>query len=154
MTWQHALRELHSSSSRLIFTLEREFGIYFLLAQQVVLSCSLNSELAKPPFRFFFISVNSSRNNQTIFRKATNTIMASYHELVETLRSNFKSGITSSRQYRINQVNNFKKMLEEGESDLVEALKKDLSKPSAEAINFEIDFIKNVIKSTMANFDR
>jgi len=80
--------------------------------------------------------------------------MASYHELVETLRSNFKSGITSSRQYRINQVNNFKKMLEEGESDLVEALKKDLSKPSAEAINFEIDFIKNVIKSTMANFDR
>ena len=151
MTWQHAL----SSSSRLICTLEREFGIYFLLTQQVVVSCSLNSELAKPPFRFFFMSDDSStRNNQTIFRKATKTIMASYHELVETLRSNFKSGITSSRQYRINQVNNFKKMLEEGEADLVEALKKDLSKPSAEAINFEIDFIKNVIKSTMANFDR
>ena len=148
----HLQTELHSSS---IFTLEREFGIYFLLTLQVVVSCSLNSELAKPPFRFFFMSDDSStRNNQTIFGKATKTIMASYHELVETLRSNFKSGITSSRQYRINQVNNFKKMLEEGEADLVEALKKDLSKPSAEAINFEIDFIKNVINSTMANFDR
>jgi len=73
--------------------------------------------------------------------------------LVENLRSNFKSGITKSREYRIKQLNNLMKMYEEGENDLVAALKEDLGKPSAEALMFEIDFNKNFIIQAIASLD-
>ena len=73
--------------------------------------------------------------------------------LVENLRSNFKSGITKSREYRLKQLNNLMKMYEEGENDLVAALKEDLGKPSAEALMFEIDFNKNFIIHAIASLD-
>ena len=41
-----------------------------------------------------------------------------------------------------------------GCDELVEALKKDLCKPTAEAINFEIDLTKNAVKSTLSAFEK
>ena len=79
--------------------------------------------------------------------------MASYKELVEDLRFNFKSGITKSRDYRLNQLKNLMKMYEEGEDELIEALKEDLGKPATESLIFEIDFNKNFIKLAIASMD-
>ena len=80
--------------------------------------------------------------------------MESFNILVENLRSNFKSGITKSREYRLKQLQNLMKMYEEGENELVAALKQDLGKPSAEALMFEIDFNKNFVKHAISNLDK
>lgn len=80
--------------------------------------------------------------------------MANYKAMVETLRSNFKEGITLSRQYRLKQLNALMKMYEEGEDELVAALKEDLSKPNAESLMFEIEFNKDFIKTAIDSMER
>ena len=80
--------------------------------------------------------------------------MASYKEVVEKLRTNFKSGITTSTQYRIEQLKRLKRLYDESENELVEALKHDLGKPSAEAINFEIDFNKLFVRNALASLEK
>ena len=80
--------------------------------------------------------------------------MADYQELVENLRTNFNSGITTTKQYRIEQLKNLIRLLEEGENELAAALKEDLGKPSAEAVNFEIDLTKTATKTTLASFEK
>ena len=76
--------------------------------------------------------------------------MESYTMLIENLRKNFKSGITKSKEYRLAQLKNLMKMYEEGESELIAALKEDLGKPTAEAMMYEVDFNKNFVKHTIA----
>ena len=73
--------------------------------------------------------------------------------MVENLRGNFKSGITKSREYRLGQLKKLMKMYEEGEDELVAALKEDLGKPSTEALMFEVDFNKNFVKHAIASLD-
>jgi len=73
--------------------------------------------------------------------------------MVENLRGNFKSGITKSREYRIGQLKKLMEMYEEGEDELVAALKEDLGKPSTEALMFEVDFNKNFVKHAIASLD-
>ena len=80
--------------------------------------------------------------------------MADYQELVENLRTNFNSGITTTKQYRIEQLKKLIRLLEEGENELAAALKEDLGKPSAEAVNFEIDLTKTATKTTLASFEK
>ena len=80
--------------------------------------------------------------------------MANYGEIVEALRFNFKSGITKSREYRLKQLKNLSKMYEEGEDELIAALKEDLGKPATEALIFEIDFNKNFVKLAIAEMDK
>ena len=70
--------------------------------------------------------------------------------LIENLRKNFKSGITKSKECRLAQLKNLMKMYEEGESELIAALKEDLGKPTAEAMMYEVDFNKNFVKHTIA----
>merc|ERR1712223_2162622 len=76
--------------------------------------------------------------------------MESYTMLIENLRKNFKSGITKTKEYRLAQLKNLMKMYEEGESELIAALKEDLGKPTAEAMMYEVDFNKNFVKHTIA----
>ena len=75
-------------------------------------------------------------------------------KIVEALRTNFKSGITKSRDYRINQLKNLMKLYEEGEGEIIAALKEDLGKPTAESCMFEIDFNKNVCQTFIAHMDK
>ena len=49
---------------------------------------------------------------------------------------------------------NLIKMYEEGEDELVAALKEDLGKPTTEALMFEIDFNKNFVKTVIASMDK
>ena len=80
--------------------------------------------------------------------------MASYSSVIENLRGTFKSGITKSVNYRKTQLQNLIKMYEEGEDELVTALKEDLGKPTTEALMFEIDFNKNFVKTVLSSMDK
>ncbi|KAL6284823.1 hypothetical protein ACE6H2_015752 [Prunus campanulata] len=59
-------------------------------------------------------------------------------ELVKELRNSFNSGRTKSYEWRMSQLENIAKMLEEKEKEIAEALYKDLSKPEVEAFISEI----------------
>lgn len=80
--------------------------------------------------------------------------MADFQVLVENLRTNFNSGITATKEYRTQQLKNLIRLLQEGENELAAALKDDLGKPSAEAVNFEIDLTKTATKTTLASFEK
>ena len=80
--------------------------------------------------------------------------MADFQGLVENLRTNFNSGITATKEYRTQQLKNLIRLLQEGENELAAALKDDLGKPSAEAVNFEIDLTKTATKTTLASFEK
>lgn len=58
--------------------------------------------------------------------------------LVEELRKSFNSGRTKSYEWRMLQLNNIARMLDEKEKDIIEALYKDLSKPELEAFISEV----------------
>ncbi|XP_008246188.1 PREDICTED: aldehyde dehydrogenase family 3 member B1-like, partial [Prunus mume] len=62
-------------------------------------------------------------------------------ELVKELRNSFNSGRTKSYEWRMSQLENIAKMLEEKEKEITEALYKDLSKPEVEAFISECLFI-------------
>lgn len=59
--------------------------------------------------------------------------------LVKELRKNFNSGRTKSYEWRISQLESIAKMLQEKEKDIIDALKKDLSKPAFEAFISEVN---------------
>jgi aldehyde dehydrogenase (NAD+) len=80
--------------------------------------------------------------------------MADHSQILERLRATFASGVTKSRTYRINQLKNLQRLYEEGQDELVAALKADLGKPSAEAVNFEVDFNKNFVRTTLDSLDK
>lgn len=60
--------------------------------------------------------------------------------LVKELRANFGSGKTKSYGWRVSQMKNIIKMIEDHENDFVEALRSDLSKPELESFVFEVRF--------------
>lgn len=62
--------------------------------------------------------------------------------LVKELRANFGSGKTKSYGWRVSQMKNIIKMIEDHENDFVEALRSDLSKPELESFVFEIAMLK------------
>ncbi|KAF8405705.1 hypothetical protein HHK36_007782 [Tetracentron sinense] len=62
--------------------------------------------------------------------------------LVKELRRTFTSGKTKSYEWRISQLKNILKMVDENEKQIVEALRKDLSKPELEAFVSEISMTK------------
>ncbi|CAI0555384.1 unnamed protein product [Linum tenue] len=63
--------------------------------------------------------------------------------MVKQLRQSFKSGKTKSYQWRVSQLKGIAKMVEERESDIVQALYQDLSKPPLEAFVAEISMAKS-----------
>eukprot|EP00257_Ricinus_communis_P006976 XP_002522917.2 aldehyde dehydrogenase family 3 member I1, chloroplastic [Ricinus communis] len=58
--------------------------------------------------------------------------------LVKELRENFNCNKTKSYRWRVSQLESIKKMIEEKEKDISEALYKDLAKPELEALTTEI----------------
>lgn len=58
--------------------------------------------------------------------------------LVEDLRSNFNTGRTKSYEWRISQLQNIVRMIDEKERSITEALYQDLSKPELEAFLAEV----------------
>lgn len=58
--------------------------------------------------------------------------------LVKELRKSFNSGRTKSYEWRMLQLSNIARMLDEKEKDIVEALYKDLSKPELETFISEV----------------
>ncbi|XP_010437650.1 PREDICTED: aldehyde dehydrogenase family 3 member I1, chloroplastic-like [Camelina sativa] len=63
--------------------------------------------------------------------------------LVDELRNNFNTGRTKSYQWRISQLQNISRMLDEKEKCITEALNQDLSKPELEAFLAEISNTKS-----------
>jgi len=61
--------------------------------------------------------------------------------LVDELRSNFNSGRTKSYEWRISQLQNIARMIDEKEKCITEALYQDLSKPELEAFLAEVFYI-------------
>ncbi|KAF9610236.1 hypothetical protein IFM89_021429 [Coptis chinensis] len=55
--------------------------------------------------------------------------------LVKELRKSFGSGVTKSYEWRVAQINSIIKMMDENESEIAEALAKDLSKPKFESLS-------------------
>ncbi|GAV71951.1 Aldedh domain-containing protein [Cephalotus follicularis] len=69
--------------------------------------------------------------------------------LVKELRGNFASGKTRSYEWRVSQLKSVLKMLDDHETEIVSALRDDLSKPELETIIYEIAMIKNSCKSAL-----
>ncbi|XP_077249773.1 aldehyde dehydrogenase family 3 member H1-like [Tasmannia lanceolata] len=66
--------------------------------------------------------------------------------MVEELRKSFSKGKTRSYEWRIEQIKMLHKLVEEHESDIIEALHKDLSKPELESFMSEISMTKATCK--------
>ncbi|XP_062007406.1 aldehyde dehydrogenase family 3 member H1-like isoform X1 [Rosa rugosa] len=69
--------------------------------------------------------------------------------LVKELRKSFNSGRTKSYEWRMLQLSNIARMLDEKEKDIIEALYKDLSKPELEAFISEISTAKSSCKEAL-----
>lgn len=67
----------------------------------------------------------------------------------QTLRSSFDAGITRSYEWRAQQLRQLLRMVEESESEMVDALKQDLSKPYFEAWSAEPQFLKAELQLTL-----
>lgn len=58
--------------------------------------------------------------------------------MMEKLRSSFSSGRTRSYEWRVTQLKNILRLCDEREQDIVDALRKDISKPELESIIYEV----------------
>lgn len=65
--------------------------------------------------------------------------------LVKELRASYANGKTRSYDWRVAQLKSMLKMIDEHESDIVAALRQDLSKPELESIVYEIAMLRNSI---------
>lgn len=77
--------------------------------------------------------------------------MASQGEVVERLRSAFRSGVTVPEQFRRTQLMKLMSLLKENEEKFVVALHKDLAKPRFEALLSEVDIVINDLHHTISN---
>lgn len=77
--------------------------------------------------------------------------MDSKVEVVEKLRSAFRSGITIPEQFRRNQLVKLKALIKENEAEILQALHKDLAKPKFEAILSEVDIVVNELVYAIDN---
>ncbi|CAG2184578.1 ALDH [Mytilus edulis] len=77
--------------------------------------------------------------------------MASFTELVNGMKTAFRSGKTKSYEWRRQQLEGVLKLMDENREEITDALKKDLHKPKLEAVVFEIDFCRNDLIETMNN---
>ena len=62
--------------------------------------------------------------------------------MVKELRQTFRSGLTSSRDFRLAQLRAFRTMMVKGRAELAEALGKDLHKAPTEAWFLEINQVR------------
>lgn len=77
--------------------------------------------------------------------------METHSQVVDRLRSAFRSGVTVPEQFRRTQLTKLMSMLKENEDRFVNALHEDLAKPRFEAILSEVDIVVNDLIYTIAN---
>lgn len=82
------------------------------------------------------------------------TLSSKYKSVLDNQRAFFRSGKTKSIEFRIQQLTQLKKVILEHESELLEALKKDLNKPSFEAYMSEIAVLCEEIHFTTKNLKK
>lgn len=66
-------------------------------------------------------------------------------ELVERQKQYFSSGITKDVRFRLDMLTKLKRIIEDTEDRIFEALQRDLNKPKAEAYGTEIGFVRHEI---------
>uniref|UniRef100_A0A8B9GWR6 Aldehyde dehydrogenase n=1 Tax=Astyanax mexicanus TaxID=7994 RepID=A0A8B9GWR6_ASTMX len=69
--------------------------------------------------------------------------MESQKKVIERLRAAFRSGVTIPQHFRLTQLKALLSLLEENETQILEAMHKDLAKPKFEAVLSEIDLVVN-----------
>lgn len=67
-------------------------------------------------------------------------------ELVKTLRESFRSGKTRRYSWRADQLKGIIRMIEEKETEIVNSIEADISKPSLETFLYEISLAKSACK--------
>lgn len=73
-------------------------------------------------------------------------------QVVDRLRSAFKSGITIPDQFRQAQLTKLLSLMKENEELILNALHRDLAKPKFEAILSEVDLVTNELYYAITNF--
>eukprot|EP00092_Neocalanus_flemingeri_P035637 GFUD01038800.1.p1 GENE.GFUD01038800.1~~GFUD01038800.1.p1 ORF type:complete len:510 (-),score=146.39 GFUD01038800.1:299-1828(-) len=73
--------------------------------------------------------------------------------VVDNSRAAFLSGRTRPLAWRMSQLENLLKMLDENEAAICEALGKDLRKPKQESICLEIEFLRNDVRGCINNIE-
>lgn len=74
--------------------------------------------------------------------------------VVAAVRETYDSGLTRPLEWRREQLGNLRRLIDESEDELIEALRVDLGKPSAEAYASELGFTKTEIRHILANLDK
>lgn len=81
-------------------------------------------------------------------------VAASCAATVESARAAFTHGRTKPLQWRRRQLEQMKRMLEENEAELIEALRVDLGKPAVEGFVTDIAFVLGEIESMLKNLKK
>lgn len=76
---------------------------------------------------------------------------AEFAKIVLKARNAFKGGITRNINFRIQQLKNLYRMLEENEKQFVLSVQEDLKKPVQEASLYEVEFLLNDIRCMLQN---
>ena len=82
------------------------------------------------------------------------TDIASISGTVAKLRNTYNSRITRPLAWRRQQLQNMIKMLDDNEAELLEALKVDLGKPTAEGFITDLAFVTGEIKLMLKNLNK
>ncbi|XP_068587597.1 aldehyde dehydrogenase family 3 member B1 [Cebidichthys violaceus] len=77
--------------------------------------------------------------------------MDTQSQVVDRLRSVFRSGVTIPVEFRLTQLNKLMSMIQENEEQILKALHEDLAKPKFEAIMSEVDIVVNELYFAIAN---
>lgn len=77
--------------------------------------------------------------------------MDTHKQVVDRLRSTFRSGVTVPEEFRRAQLTKLMALMKENEERFLEALHKDLAKPKFEAILSEIDITTNDLHYALSN---
>ncbi|XP_023281970.1 aldehyde dehydrogenase family 3 member B1-like [Seriola lalandi dorsalis] len=78
--------------------------------------------------------------------------METHSQVVDRLRSSFRSGVTIPEQFRRTQLTKLMSMVKDNEEQILNALHNDLAKPKFEAILSEVVIVINELHHAIANF--
>ena len=73
--------------------------------------------------------------------------------MIEEQRDYYYTGATKSTDFRIEQLHRLKSVIQSHETDVIEALKKDLGKSEFEAYATEVGFVLDSIGSMAKNLE-
>lgn len=75
--------------------------------------------------------------------------MKNIEAVVEKARNAFNSGVTKSYSFRLKQIKALLRLIEENEEQIANAIRDDTHKPIFEAVVFEVDFMKNILRNVI-----